>query len=337
MSDERERNPLDGAANGPSSSGQTPDDAQPVELLSAYLDNDPDLDPALRAGIEARLEADAGLREIYAELDVIRQGLRELPDVPAPGNYHVTPRMLGIPEPAVLPRREPWYERHSGGLRWATGLAAILFVFVLGADLVVNSLSGPAGDDDDADDAPTTSQLRAAEDADAGGGEAASGATEASGGGDEAGLSAASGAAEPTEAEMEAADGPAESAPPAEDGEAAEEEAGEAVEPEADSGAAPETTVATLDFEPTATAGPAIAQDDAAVEQPASDADSDEPEAQTFALEQDSPSESTSTNDGNGDLRIWRIVEFGLVAVLGVLLTATVVLPRMGARGRGGR
>ncbi len=104
------------------------------ELLSAYLDGM--LSAEERAALEARLEAEPALRQ---RLEAMRQTvalLRQLPPVPAPRNFLLTPAMV---QPRPRPRPRP---RTYPLLRWATVVAAFLWLLVVGVDLGTRTL-GP--------------------------------------------------------------------------------------------------------------------------------------------------------------------------------------------------
>jgi len=102
------------------------------ELLSAYLDGM--LSAEEQAALEARLDAEPALRQ---RLEAMRQTvalLRQLPSVPAPRNFLLTPAMVQPrPQPRPLPRTYPL-------LRWATVVAAFLWLLVVGVDLGTQTL-----------------------------------------------------------------------------------------------------------------------------------------------------------------------------------------------------
>ena len=89
-----------------------------VEQLSAYLDGH--LSPDEAARIEGRLVVDARLRQVLDDLRVARGLARRIPHRKAPRSFAlsaVNPRVLA-PRPRAVPI-----------LRYAGGLAALLFVF----------------------------------------------------------------------------------------------------------------------------------------------------------------------------------------------------------------
>lgn len=291
-------------------------DRQLAEMISAYLDDRESLSTEEQAQIAALLADDPEARQIHAELGVIRQELRNLEPIAAPRPYHLTAEMVGAPEPVKLQESTAWYARHTETVRWATAAAAVIFVFVLGADLILHGvfsepdggnstvqtdqadvMSRQAGDDDSAGSAAGDTELEAisgdgGDDADAG--EEAPPvptpelAQDTAGGGENA---------DEAEEEAEDAPDPAAIAPPADDGE--EPETGE-------SGDAAESG--------DSTDSAAIATEEASI------ADAD--------LFYDA--EESATDDGSPDRQWWRIAEFSLVVLLGLLLTAMVVLPRLG-------
>ncbi len=89
-----------------------------VELLSVYLDGQ--LSPSDFARLETRLKSDPGLASALDALRESRALLRRLPRRRAPRNFTLTPALVGKKPP--LPRSYPAF-------RFATALAALLFVF----------------------------------------------------------------------------------------------------------------------------------------------------------------------------------------------------------------
>ena len=126
-----------------------------VELLSAYLDGQ--TNPSDLTRLESRLASDP---ELAATLQALRESrglLRRLPKRRAPRNFTLTYAMVGKKPP--LPRSYPIF-------RFATALAAILFVFTYATNQVsIMASSAPqaaygigggsgGGDGNDAADAP---------------------------------------------------------------------------------------------------------------------------------------------------------------------------------------
>jgi hypothetical protein len=101
-----------------------------LEKLSAYLDRG--LSASETAALEARLEADAGLRRSLDEMRQARAGLGMLPRLRVPRNFTLTPEMAGV-------RPARWgYPR----LRLATVVATLAFLFTLGVDTYTVRLAG---------------------------------------------------------------------------------------------------------------------------------------------------------------------------------------------------
>jgi hypothetical protein len=104
-----------------------------VELLSAALDGQ--LSPAESARLEMRLKTDPQLRALSDELSETQALLHRLPARRAPRNFTLTPKMAGVKPP--LPRTFPLF-------RFASALAALLFVFSLTANLTFPSFGAAA-------------------------------------------------------------------------------------------------------------------------------------------------------------------------------------------------
>lgn len=101
------------------------------ELLSAYIDGA--LTPGERARLEARLAAEPALRERLDALQETVMLLRQLPQVPAPRNFILTPAMVRPAQPS--PARQPlrWL---APALSMATAASALLLVIVLATSLL---------------------------------------------------------------------------------------------------------------------------------------------------------------------------------------------------------
>lgn len=113
-----------------------------VEILSEYLDQAPELVQAERDAIDRHLIGCEQCRRALNELQLMVRTLGSLPEMSAPRSFALRPEALG-PEPAapiVLQESAQWHERHAGKVRWATAVAAMLFVFVISADLLTNGL-----------------------------------------------------------------------------------------------------------------------------------------------------------------------------------------------------
>lgn len=294
------------------------EDNRPLaEMISAYLDDRESLSSQELARIELLLEEDPEARQMHAELGIIRQELRSLEPIEAPRAYHLTAEMVGAPEPVKL-HTDPapataWYVRHTETVRWATAAAAVLFVFVLGADLILNNAFSDPGDSDQSAQTDQADVLN-------GDSDDADDDTSAGAGAADSGMEALE-----EDASDEAGDGEA-APPPVATPDVAEDAAGgnEETESGADTPGTsalysePENEEAQGDADAT---GPAPEAESAriATEDAAGAAD-------TFALNSD----ETVANDASSDRRLWRIAEFGLVVLLGILITAMVVLPRLG-------
>ncbi len=104
-----------------------------VEMLTAYLDGE--LAQAEAARLETRLHDDPTLRSVYEELRQSRSLLRRLPKRRAPRNFTLTPQMAGVRPP--LPRSYPIF-------RFASAIAAVLFLFTFATNLIVPAFSPQA-------------------------------------------------------------------------------------------------------------------------------------------------------------------------------------------------
>ena len=311
MSDDRRHN-REGEANRPL-----------AELLSTYLDDRESLSSTEIEHVEVLLEQDEAARQSYAELEVITRELSSLPSIESPRSYHLSAEMVGAPEPIALQETPAWYARHAATVRWATAAAAILFAFVLGADLIVNGVfSDPNSDSDlfqmeQADLSSRQDEFDGADD-DAGGNEAEILEEEAAGD---------SGAdSEPPSAALapeNADDG--EEAEAVEEDESAEEEAVDSEEAEAEAveeeQSAADATVA-LEFSIEEEEG----ETSAATGSDETRLDDSSGEDQAGFVDEG----LASPGDGSSDRRNWRIAEFSLVVLLGVLITLMVILPRLG-------
>lgn len=279
-----------------------------AELISAYLDDRESLTSDELAQVERLLEEDPPARQMHAEMDVIRLGLRDLEPIQAQRSFHLDAEMVGAPEPVVMQETQAWYVRRIETVRWVTAAAAVLFVFVLGADLVLNGvLSGPADSNETNQAEQAEIMSRQAGDNGVTAGDTGAGAAavedesaDDSGGGIEASRAATpTVAAETTGSAAEATEGqeePAALAPAPGD-----EEASDGSDQTAPT---PETQAASV-----------------ATGEPAADSGT-----QAFNLNAD----DAGTEDESADRRPWRIAEFSLVVLLGLLITAMVVLSRLG-------
>lgn len=145
------RNPSNGEPSGPA------DGIHPaVEILSEYLDQAPELAQAERDAIDRHLTGCEQCQRALNELQLMVRTLGSLPEMEASRSFALTPEALEPataperPAPVVLQESARWHARHAGKVRWATAVAAVLFVFVISADLLTNGLRGT-------DDAATSS------------------------------------------------------------------------------------------------------------------------------------------------------------------------------------
>lgn len=102
---------------------------QDVELLSAYIDGE--LNENERATLENRLQDEADLREMLAELRVIVQAVRDLPPLRAPRDFTLTPEMVAQTNPARM-LRFPTSTFFS-----MTSAAAAVLLIMLGGFLLI--------------------------------------------------------------------------------------------------------------------------------------------------------------------------------------------------------
>lgn len=299
-----------------------------VEQLSEYLDGSMDIDDAERHAIEGHLTGCQACQAVLDDLRMVVQTLNTLPVREAPRSYAITHDMLepatppAAPQPVVLQESAQWHARHAGKVRWATAVAAMLFVFVISADLVTNGIRPlSSGVDDSASD---TTMMRESMDGEES--EESIGAMSADE--PEPIPTAATG----EEAELESGSMPAEeeapeseSIPPVAEEEAEEEAAvpEDAEEPASDDAEAdqPEDTTAQSDDEDAA--GEGDGDEDVSAFSIEEEAISDEPASETAAAGEES-----------SQLR-WRVVEVTLALVLALLLAVMIGLPtQRGARRR---
>ena len=126
-----------------------------VEQLSAYLDEPSGIDGIDREAIAGHLATCQTCSEVLADLQMMVQTLGTLPEREAPRSFALSRDMLELVktpapgEPVILQESAQWHARHAGKVRWATAVAAMLFVFVISADLVTNGLRGTSDSADD--------------------------------------------------------------------------------------------------------------------------------------------------------------------------------------------
>lgn len=141
----------------PSDDGSNPQEAAhpTVEQLSEYLDSDVDRNASDHQAIAGHLAHCQDCTEVLADLRAMVHALGTLPDREAPRSFALTPTMVQPAtqpaEPVVLQESAQWHARHAAKVRWATAVAAILFVFVISADLLTNTIGGDWGTSNDND------------------------------------------------------------------------------------------------------------------------------------------------------------------------------------------
>jgi hypothetical protein len=122
-----------------------------VERLSEFLDDSNDLDVPEREAISAHLASCQACQSVLTDLQLMVRTLGSLPEREAPRSFAITWNMMQpatspvVPAPIVLQESAQWHARHAGKVRWATAVAAMLFVFVISADLMTNGLRGNPG------------------------------------------------------------------------------------------------------------------------------------------------------------------------------------------------
>jgi len=100
-----------------------------LELLSAYIDGE--LSARGIARLLPRLDREPGLKQALDEMKAVVQQLGSLPEAPLPRSFTLTPDVVGI---RSRPRAYPVFQ-------FATALAAIAFVALVGLDTVVGQFS----------------------------------------------------------------------------------------------------------------------------------------------------------------------------------------------------
>ena len=127
------------------------------ETIAAWLDEPDDLSAEERAAIEEHMTGCAECRQVAVELRALVVALAALPDAELPRSFalpaeHAQPVEAPIPatrrEPTPIRASSKWHDRQMRALRWATAAAAILFVVVLGVDLVTTRIDRPTSSND---------------------------------------------------------------------------------------------------------------------------------------------------------------------------------------------
>lgn len=294
--DRNRRYPANGDPSGPA------DGIHPsVEILSEYLDQASELAQAERDAIDHHLAGCGQCQQALTELRLMVRTLGSLPERELPRSFTLTPAMLEPakrpepPAPIVLQESAQWHERHAGKLRWATAVAAMLFVFAISADLVTNNF---AGSDDSAPAEGDMEVMMAQESTPAA-------ATQ----------SEAAEDARTLDDEVPASE---EAAPASGEGSAAKE----VPEPESDAATAGDEPEVSTYLEPSddADAG-SEADDEAAVLTMEQEEISGEPAAEARASD-------------DAGLTRWRIAQVSLALVLAVLLAVMIGVPRQRGRRR---
>ena len=103
----------------------TPPTSRDLEQLSAYLDEQ--LSQSDKSRLELQIRSNPAFASALEDLRQTRALLRRTPRRRAPRNFTLTPKMAGIRPP--VPRLVPM-------LSWASAVAAVFFIFTLGAGLV---------------------------------------------------------------------------------------------------------------------------------------------------------------------------------------------------------
>lgn len=294
--DRNRRNPSHGDPSGPA------DGIHPAgEILSEYLDQAPELAQAERDAIDHHLIGCEQCQRVLNELQLMVRTLGSLPETKAPRSFALRPEALEPaktpkrPAPVVLQESAQWHERHAAKVRWATAVAAMLFVFVISADLVTNGVRGAD------DSAPGVAQPEMMQSSDA----ASGGTTPA----------AASGASEIPTAEIERE---------------ARTTGNEAPEPDAEVPASDGSTVEEAEDEAEIDTF-MLPSDDAEDREDTGDDEAAVPMSQELISEE--PASEAQAGGDSSQMR-WRIAEVSLALLLAVLLAVMIGLPKQRGRRR---
>lgn len=283
----------------PSGNGTHPS----VEQLSEYLDGSDSPELAEREAITQHLASCQACQGVLTDLRLMLQTLGALPTREVPRSFALTRDMLepakrpATSEPVVLQESAQWHARHAAKVRWATAVAAMLFVFVISADLVINGLGNVQTGTDDADDEITSMRF---ED------EPQDSIGASAGDDDEAEAIPTAAIAQDALVEEEAAEEEQEeSAPPADEPESAEV-------PESDAAAGEEESADSMD----------TPQEES----------SDDEDMSVMSMEPEDISDETAaeleeSSRDSSQLR-WRIAEVSLALVLALLLAVMIGLPK---------
>ncbi len=304
-----------------------------AEMVSAWLDAPEDFSEPDRLAIENHLASCAECRQIAAEITAIVRAFQTVPFIEPPRSFAPTAAQAGLAATSTLPvsrsrevesnsqtltadRRSrqstlavdasPWYERQMSALRWATAVAAILFVFVFSADLLGNM--DTTGDDDDSAGFSETSPLRSSDDA------TSLGASPA-----EATNTTSAAAAAPAEDDQDGEDS-------GDEGEAADSAAGTVEDATTASGGQSQAN-ATEQADVTREGVP-----NAATEENAETIPTTATEAAALSQESQTPDSTLSSNDSvadDGESDVLHLIELALVTLIAWFIIALVALPRM--------
>jgi hypothetical protein len=270
------------------------------EQIAAWIDEPELLDPAERRELDAHIADCRECQQVAADLRAIVAALASLAEIETPRSFAlpVSEAPHAVPQPIVMTETRAWRERQLRVTRWATAIAAILLVLVLGVDLVTgNNGSNQAGTD------ATTMQMKSAPMSAAG-----AQANESTG-------SSASGGSGATEQERttgeEAADTSRNASTP---------ESGETFGFGADATPAADSAAGSVAAPDDATTGTTGAVDET-------------PDASTLTTAQDTTAQGSNQTTASGDNRLG-LIETGLAMLIVWLLIAMIAIPYL--RGQSG-
>jgi hypothetical protein len=130
----------DGSNRPPSTNAAFASHPEP-EQIAAWVDEPDLLAPEERRVLEAHLARCPACQQVAADLRSIVAALATLGDVDPPHSFALpqSERARTAPQPILMAETRAWRERQLRATRWATAIAAILLVLVLGVDLVTGS------------------------------------------------------------------------------------------------------------------------------------------------------------------------------------------------------
>jgi len=315
-----------------------PDQHLDAEMLSAWLDTPDEFSEQDRLAIENHLAGCAECSQVAAELTAIVRAFQTLPFVEPERSFSLTPEAAGLvatptlpssrrlEEPSHLHERAlekntrnqvdhyepiPWYERQMRALRWATTVAAMLFVLFVSVDVLGNIDGGS----DDADESAAFSEAPIPTQAAAASGAAATNTT-------------ASGMAAPEEEADESARGAEEDSVP--DASSDDDVAGSAPEPTSASDASGTTGGAEAEEEsPPADAAAEATAEDAntmMVEVPSEPEQADQAQPNDESVSAYSGKDMTEERQESNTLHL---IELALLIAIAWLIVAMIALPRL--------